>query len=813
MTQLSHSNVWCAICGGPVASYNITSHYNRPKDCFKYDLEVVDPADVEWTNRSQILGYNPSAAEKSKFYVSAPARVYRFLTLSSEVQRDPALEGMDVSSLRVYKNEKCPERVIPFHPECYETLAWYLTGTSDTTKINKGALYRALDRFSVVRKIRPPELRCLSLDYGDVNEAQGWYWMCIPGKEYTVSNPQYRTELKDEIASFISGSLFNSRALHFCHGAKSGSNPLAGLSETVIFMISELLSNASLLNLLCASWATFLSLRDNASFWRRRIVTHLPYFFELHECLREESQTLKGRDLRKIFLWAEYASKPRSGVAKLMFSIANRRRIWQVCEQIESLYIREPRRQPTEKCYIIYKAFKSGLQVLGDTREPGLYFRSANFLRGWHELLRPWTFDLFWNSEGDLSAIAISFGEEKRIFGNEPLEKGSYQTTGSFAGGVWIKGFVFHIYASSILRPWQACSWNYSSCRGVTVYLTDGSEHTYGQDGPHLVRLPFAAAEDMTIMGIKGTLTAHKRYGVDPFIEKVWLLQARTDGGERPSKVPEARAHEGSCWNAKTYMFKSMLAPDSDMRLQMCKGRIRYRGRWHSLVPLNTLILANYTDQLSQIRNISAYLIRDKYSLSDWLAHNCDVGNLRLTTDAETRCLRDRDDDGSIWPEQRWDTFEIDGQGGERIEEVKIYHGPFHDTASKAIEIHTNRGRSVVWGVDMRRDEEGGETNEHACLPLGHPTCLRAEKGFAIVGLVMGCGKAFGRWHSDNEVVDPHCVRDRHMISKDYMDEDDVRGPWTKEQNERRNASSLHTGMSKFGIITKKITEGPEQEI
>ncbi|KLP13097.1 uncharacterized protein LW94_5595 [Fusarium fujikuroi] len=217
MTQLSHSNVWCAICGGPVASYNITSHYNRPKDCFKYDLEVVDPADVEWTNRSQILGYNPSAAEKSKFYVSAPARVYRFLTLSSEVQRDPALEGMDVSSLRVYKNEKCPERVIPFHPECYETLAWYLTGTSDTTKINKGALYRALDRFSVVRKIRPPELRCLSLDYGDVNEAQGWYWMCIPGREYTVSNPQYRTELKDEIASFISGSLFNSRALHFCH--------------------------------------------------------------------------------------------------------------------------------------------------------------------------------------------------------------------------------------------------------------------------------------------------------------------------------------------------------------------------------------------------------------------------------------------------------------------------------------------------------------------------------------------------------------------------------------------------------------------
>lgn len=115
----------------------------------------------------------------------------------------------------------------------------------------------------------------------------------------------------------------------------------------------------------------------------------------------------------------------------------------------------------------------------------------------------------------------------------------------------------------------------------------------------------------------------------------------------------------------------------------------------------------------------------------------------------------------------------------------------------------------MLWGVDMKRDENGGETNDHARLPIGHPTCLRAEKGLAIIGLVMGCGKAFGRWHSDNEVVDPHWERDRLMIGKDYMDEGDVRGPWTKEQYEKRNESSLHTGMSKFGIITKRITDEP----
>ncbi|PNP76010.1 hypothetical protein FNYG_10568 [Fusarium nygamai] len=256
-----------------------------------------------------------------------------------------------------------------------------------------------------------------------------------------------------------------------------------------------------------------------------------------------------------------------------------------------------------------------------------------------------------------------------------------------------------------------------------------------------------------------------------------------------------------------------MLQPNSDMRLQIFKGRIRYSGRWHSLVPLNTRILANDTAQLSQIRSLSAYLVRDKYSLSDWGAHSCDVGNLRLATDRETRYLRGRDDDGSIWPEQRWDTFEIDDQGGERIEEVKVYHGPYHDPAPKAIEIHTNRGRSVLWGVDMKRGENGGETNEHARLPIKRPPHLRADDGFAIVGLVMGCGKAFGRWHSDNEVIDPHWDRDQHIIGKVYMDEEDVRGPWIKEQYDRRNESSLHTGMSKFGIITKRMAGGPEHGI
>ncbi|KAH7228434.1 uncharacterized protein BKA55DRAFT_583647 [Fusarium redolens] len=825
MTSSNSRNAWCAICGVTIESTIIRLRLIYPKGFSTYDPDVVCDADVEWLDQVHLLGYNTSVTTRSKFYVSGLAIIGRGVDMASETQTDPSFAGVDVRTLRVYRNKKGPERVIPFHWQCYKTLALYLTGTSDTTRIRKGALYRALDRFSVVRRVQQQasvsEYRCLSLDYGDVSKAQKDYWECIPGQEYTVFSPQCQAQLKRDIVAFISSPRFE-KPRQYRHEANRESNPLTTLPETVIFGVSEFLDNRSLINLFCASLETFSSLRDNGSFWKRRIITHLPFFFELHDYLKEQSQGLENRDFRKIFLWADAASKPQSGVTRLMFPVANRRRIWKVCEQIGEIYNQEPHQKNVPKSYLECQARRSEGQVIGDTREPGLYFRSVNFLRDWSELLRPWTLDLFWNSEGDLSGISVTFGEDQRIFGHEPLERGAAQTTGSFPGGVWIRGFVFHIYVSSVLRPWQACSWNYSSCKGITVHLTDGSEHTYGQDGQHLVKMPFAAAENMTIVGIKGTLTAHKTHGIYPFIEKIWVLQAPITGGQSSRDSLKHRAHEVSCWNTVNCMLKSLISPDKDLELNLCKGRVRNFERWHCLVPLNTLILANDTTQLYQIRSISAYLIRDRICFNSWSNHCCDVGNLRVTTDVETRYLRDMDDDGSIWPEHRWDTFDIDGPGGEIIEEVIVHHAFSQDPSPKAIEICTNRGRSVIWGVDMEQGENGKETNK-ACPPISShrlPTHLRPDGGFAIVGFAMGCGKVFGRWHSNEYHVErskaPICRSYSRRLNgegEDYMDEEDSRGPWTKDQYDRRNESTIHTGMSKFGIITKRIAGSPEQGI
>ncbi|KAF4331903.1 activator of stress genes 1 [Fusarium beomiforme] len=593
---------------------------------------------------------------------TGPATLDWPITISGESKADPAVEGVDARSLQVYKNKKGRERVIPFHWECYEILALYLTGSFKTTKIDKGALYRAFDRFSVTRdfwrQAASPEYRCLSLDYGDANEAQKDDWKSIPGKEYTVVNPTYQRRLKEEIIDYISAPNFD-KSLQSRHVTDLELNPGTALPETVIFGVSEFLDTQNLIKLFVASSATFSSLRDNGSFWKRRMKTHLPYFVELHECLREQSRTLKDRDFRKIFLWAEAASRPHSDVARLMFPLANRRRIWKVCEQIEKLYDKEPRQKDAPTGYIRYQAVRSETQILGDTREPALGLLT------------------FSGTRRAISQVLLLALETIRGFLGTKHGK---KTTGYFSGGVWIKGFIFHIYASSSLRDRQTRSWNYSSCKGVTVHMTDGSEYTYGQDGQNLFKLPFSAADNMTIIGIKGTLTAHKRSDVYPFIEKMRFLQAPTNGGQRPLEAPKLKVHE----------------------------------------------------------------------------------------------------------------------------------------------IITNQGRSVLWGVDMKSDENEVETDEPADLvpSMRNPTHLRAGEGFSIVGIVMGCGKVHGRWHSDEYYHQRNKARDwrrfwgrLNMWDEDHMDQEDVRGPWTKEQYDRRNESTVHTGMSKFGIITKSITGEQEQSI
>lgn len=63
--------------------------------------------------------------------------------------------------------------VFPFHRCCLEILTRFITKSTDTDALNKGALYHAL--FEVTGK------QSIDFDYGVRGQEQ--YWDCLPGEE------------------------------------------------------------------------------------------------------------------------------------------------------------------------------------------------------------------------------------------------------------------------------------------------------------------------------------------------------------------------------------------------------------------------------------------------------------------------------------------------------------------------------------------------------------------------------------------------------------------------------------------------------
>jgi hypothetical protein len=90
-------------------------------------------------------------------------------------------------------------------------------------------------------------------------------------------------------------------------------------------------------------------------------------------------------------------------------------------------------------------------------------------------------------------------------------------------------------------------------------------------------------------------------------------------------------------------------------------------------IPMRILMLGNRPNELANIRSISACIstkcIRERDNKKYF---DNAVTNMRVSfADGQQTCaMREVDDDGSPWLEENWDEFEIDGPGGEIIEEI-----------------------------------------------------------------------------------------------------------------------------------------------
>ncbi|KAJ4312812.1 hypothetical protein N0V84_009750 [Fusarium piperis] len=790
-------DTFCSICGATTVEVHVGSK-DQPEDDEdvyvedKYDEDVIGNEDMEWFLKARLLGFNPNARGATKYYVSSAGKYVGYGEFDVEEDQgseaDSATEDFDFSDHRTWGECDDITRAFPFHKQCYKLLARVITGAENTREINRAALFKVFgDSVSEQR-------RCCNLHYGDAEKGHDQSWQAVPGYEYTIINPERRESLIGDIFEVIRHDKFAERpsSLHLGHKVRWDS--FQQIPESLLRDIFDLLDNESVLSLCRASWGIFDLTRYHQGFWESRIRTKMPYFEELGDTIATRRESLGRRDFRKILLWAEEASKPRVGISGFLMAVANRRRIWRVCEQIARRYHAEcPDPNSETSCEMKSIAVANKMHFVGFNDKAVFDTQQSYWIRTWDEYDagRPWTLKTFWNSDWDMTGISVSFGgEEPRMFGKRGTEEGAWETSKEVAPETWLRGFVFHLRPANSLLKWEDAPWNNISVKGITICFYDAFPVTYGDASDSLMQRPIFAAEDMVIVGVEGQLAKQEKQDVTPWILRFGLLQAYSGDDGRPDSgyYPEVGDEEQMSWSSTSLALLDEPTWESDSLKFVHNGFDpgEYTTVEPEHIPMRILMLGNRPDELANIRSISACINRKgicEYDSNKYFENA--VTNMRVSfaDGQETRVMREFDDDGSSWPEENWEEFEIDGPGGEIIEEIgwigSYRRCPHH------LHLRTNRNRTVLFAADTLAGENDSDTGikQYEGTAENDLEVIKAEEGDVIVGIVMG----FGHRESDR-------------LNESDAEEFATR-PWTYETLQKRSRFKLFSFFSFVGAL------------
>ncbi|GFF42807.1 hypothetical protein IFM61606_04596 [Aspergillus udagawae] len=300
-----------------------------------YDPKIVGWENVAWLYKAYCLGFNPQAASgKGKTFVSGPGYYADVGEIAIKSGTD-AVPGQDRNVYTCYGSgtDDTPGPVIPFHGCCFEILTRVLTGSTDSSAIDTKILY------NVMTELSNESSSALRLNYGDdIRRAQGRYWECIPGAEYCATHPTETSGLDDFLkTNLATDGKFKKSFSQFDLKGRSPASPFGKLPLELVYQICSYLPGDSLKALTQASLSIQVVTQDNW-FWKRFIQWDMPWFWEFYT-------SQNPRDLpadvnyKRLYLWLDKMTAARYGMDDLaLIGVANRRRIWGVCEELVSQY-------------------------------------------------------------------------------------------------------------------------------------------------------------------------------------------------------------------------------------------------------------------------------------------------------------------------------------------------------------------------------------------------------------------------------------------------------------------------------------------
>jgi hypothetical protein len=187
-----------------------------------------------------------------------------------------------------------------------------------------------------------------------------------------------------------------------------------------------------IVSLMKVSYHVNASTRGDA-FWKHRLRIRMqPWLYELGNLALPEIFDYKG-----LFLWLASQTRPELWNHGPLMGIANRRRIWNACQELVSLYkhrLRPARSHPEtdqelhEAETILANSMCSHMPMTMYPQPEHPVDISAQFIRSWTEIKNRFcNFDTYWRSMSGcesrycyaLVGVAVTFDGHKRVFGSE----------------------------------------------------------------------------------------------------------------------------------------------------------------------------------------------------------------------------------------------------------------------------------------------------------------------------------------------------------------------------------------------------------
>ncbi|KAI0475990.1 hypothetical protein GGR56DRAFT_640575 [Xylariaceae sp. FL0804] len=662
---------YCAICGIMVGEIRF-----EDEDEGAYDENVrppvfVGPEDVAWANEIRLMGENPNALSSSNVFIASGEYDDFGSYINVDGRGDPNFWSEDdrPGEFAALDWDADHPLLIPFHEACFNLLCKKL----GTDKVDRVALYGVMrSRFN------PEDNYSLGLDWGEVGDMQEQYFLLTQESEaYCVlptTNP-HLAEYYIHLPKYETRAATGEAAEEPTSSLLTRGDMLGALSTELLLLVMRRLSMRDVMMLRAASPAA-LQTNLPPSFWKSQLLSDMPWLYDFPAL---EAGELAAIEWPRVYRDLWIASRKTHETAIL--GLANRRRIWQLTDQLTDPYLRATKYEQGEDPAPI-------LEGATCTRSRDLVSSGPNLgptsmlclVREYEEMLDPeivlsthWNREGIWCGVSTRNSVHTRTDRTDRLIGSQWFS--ATEDDVCFPKNDWLIGIVVTTRVLSGLRGVTGLKFVFAKQRPIQIRDYQGDQRL------------FQAPNKRVIVGLQGSCSLS-----DGRLSKLSLLcqpQPAVPAGVQ--KITSLAKREYSNKYEQYSWFNGLPPPGLDF------GEAQ-TGYWRSdktdVCPMEALVFGQSFQELSRITAISG---------------DVHFGGFEVHyEDGSTR---------SIGPRRlAMKTLSIDGRGGEQIACIHVHTN--HIT--ECICFVTNRRRQLCIGQPTGNSTRYWPGNlSHHSLPAG----------------------------------------------------------------------------------------------